>query len=297
MFILHHYPESPYAEKTRVMLGYTGLAWQSVDVPPQPPRPSLDPLLGGYRRIPVLQDGADIYCDTRLIGAQIAARSNHPTLAYENADSDAQAFIDSAEGDVFFASILAAPKGKMLVNMLRKRGLGIIKFMVDRAGAAGDGIGDVTPKNAKQIWTQHLGQLEARLGDKQFLGGLTPDSQDFAAYHTVWINSILAGGKIGAADSALVHWRDRMTAFGHGAPAPLGVDEALSIAAAHDPAPIAPEHTSSGDEVAIAPDDYMRDATMGRLVGETDVKWIIARDTDAHGLIHVHFPKAGYVIA
>jgi hypothetical protein len=28
-----------------------------------PPRPLLDPLTGGYRRVPVLQVGADIYCD------------------------------------------------------------------------------------------------------------------------------------------------------------------------------------------------------------------------------------------
>src|SRR5689334_19212590 len=31
------------------------------------PRPELMPMTGGYRRTPVLQIGADIYCDTQLI--------------------------------------------------------------------------------------------------------------------------------------------------------------------------------------------------------------------------------------
>ena len=31
------------------------------------PKPQLVPLTGGYRRIPVLQIGADVYCDSQLI--------------------------------------------------------------------------------------------------------------------------------------------------------------------------------------------------------------------------------------
>ncbi len=57
--ILHHYGLSPFAEKVRTALGLKGLAWRSVDVAPLPPRPLLNALTGGYRRIPVLQVGAD----------------------------------------------------------------------------------------------------------------------------------------------------------------------------------------------------------------------------------------------
>lgn len=59
--ILHHYDASPYAEKIRLMFGLTGTRWQSLIAPVQPPRPSVDPLTGGYRRIPVAQIGADIF--------------------------------------------------------------------------------------------------------------------------------------------------------------------------------------------------------------------------------------------
>ena len=77
--ILHHYDQSPYAEKARLMFGVKGLAWRSVQVPMVMPKPDLMPLTGGYRRTPVLQVGADIYCDTQLIAAEIERRHPAPT--------------------------------------------------------------------------------------------------------------------------------------------------------------------------------------------------------------------------
>jgi len=58
--ILYHHALSPYSEKIRAMLGYAGMRWESVIVPEMPPRPQLDRLAGGYRRVPVAQIGADI---------------------------------------------------------------------------------------------------------------------------------------------------------------------------------------------------------------------------------------------
>lgn len=65
--ILHHYPVSPFAEKVRAMLGFKGLAWKSVQIPLILPKPDVVALTGGYRKTPILQLGADIYCDTALI--------------------------------------------------------------------------------------------------------------------------------------------------------------------------------------------------------------------------------------
>ena len=69
--ILHHYPQSPFAEKARLMLGFKGLSWRSVHIPPMSPKPDLTALTGGYRKTPVLQVGADIYCDTALIARRL----------------------------------------------------------------------------------------------------------------------------------------------------------------------------------------------------------------------------------
>src|SRR5881409_483923 len=89
--ILHHYPTSPFAEKTRLMLGYKNLAWKSVIIPMIMPKPDVVALTGGYRKTPVLQIGADIYCDTALIADAIEALHPSPTLYH--ADVAAQARI------------------------------------------------------------------------------------------------------------------------------------------------------------------------------------------------------------
>ena len=86
MMILHHYPMSPFSEKIRLMCGYLNLEWQSVVSPESPPRPIVEPLAGGYRRIPVAQEGADIFCDTRLICAEIAAFAKRAELGPATAD-------------------------------------------------------------------------------------------------------------------------------------------------------------------------------------------------------------------
>jgi glutathione S-transferase len=78
--ILHHYDFSNFAEKARLMLGFKRLAWHSVEQPPILPKPRLLPLTGGYRRIPILQDGADLWCDTRLIAHELERRVPSPTL-------------------------------------------------------------------------------------------------------------------------------------------------------------------------------------------------------------------------
>jgi len=78
--ILHHYPMSPFAEKVRLILGFKGLAWRSVQIPSIMPKPDLQALTGGYRRTPVLQVGADIYCDTALICDVLEHRQPAPAL-------------------------------------------------------------------------------------------------------------------------------------------------------------------------------------------------------------------------
>src|ERR1700736_1244932 len=76
--ILHHYEISPYSEKVRIGLGLKGLAWGSVEIPVIMPKPDLTALTGGYRKTPVLQIGADIYCDSQLIMREL----NHPARCY-----------------------------------------------------------------------------------------------------------------------------------------------------------------------------------------------------------------------
>ena len=95
--ILHHYDFSNFAEKARLMLGFKGLAWRSVEQPPILPKPKLLPLTGGYRRIPILQDGADLWCDTRLIAQELERRVPSPTLVPDGTHGHGEAIAWWAE--------------------------------------------------------------------------------------------------------------------------------------------------------------------------------------------------------
>src|SRR5450432_2894057 len=75
-YILHHYDTSPFSEKARLMFGLKSLAWRSAITPNMAPKPDLTALTGGYRRAPVMQIGADIFCDSQVILAEIERR--HP---------------------------------------------------------------------------------------------------------------------------------------------------------------------------------------------------------------------------
>src|SRR5215472_2689787 len=80
--ILHHYDNSPFSEKPRLLFGIAGLAWNSVIQPVIMPKPDLTPLTGGYRRIPVMQIGADVFCDSQVILAEIERRAPAPKVIH-----------------------------------------------------------------------------------------------------------------------------------------------------------------------------------------------------------------------
>ena len=93
--ILHHYAGSPFSEKMRLVLGFKGLAWKSVTVPVVLPKPDVIALTGGYRRTPLLQIGADIYCDTPLICDVLEHRQPSPSL-YPPGSTGAVRIVDEA---------------------------------------------------------------------------------------------------------------------------------------------------------------------------------------------------------
>ncbi|MBV9044269.1 MAG: glutathione S-transferase N-terminal domain-containing protein, partial [Alphaproteobacteria bacterium] len=79
--ILHNYPNSPFSEKIRVAFGIKGLSWKSVIQPVIMPKPDLIPLTGGYRKIPVMQIGADVFCDSQIILRELERRFPTPSIA------------------------------------------------------------------------------------------------------------------------------------------------------------------------------------------------------------------------
>ena len=99
--ILHHYWPSPFAHKIRLALGLSGISWKSVEIPRVPPKPLLMPLTAGYRRTPVLQNGADIYCDTQNIVRALTEITDNHRLLPAGIYGKILAFTDWADGAVF----------------------------------------------------------------------------------------------------------------------------------------------------------------------------------------------------
>ena len=114
--ILHQYELSPFSEKMRKVLGFKGLAYHSVDQPNIAPKPALTPLTGGYRRIPVLQIGAHVYCDTALMVRELERRFPEPCLTPPALLGAAEIVADWADHRLF--SMAALPTVVALAEIL-----------------------------------------------------------------------------------------------------------------------------------------------------------------------------------
>ena len=116
--ILHQYALSPYSKKVISIFAFKNLAWQAVEQPVIAPKPDLTPLTGGYRKIPVLQIGAHIYCDTKLMIREIEKRYPDTPLTPPALLGAAELLADWADYRLF--SHAAAPVFLKSVNWCRK---------------------------------------------------------------------------------------------------------------------------------------------------------------------------------
>ena len=295
--ILHHYPMSPFSEKVRAMLGYAGLSWQSVTVREMPPRPNLEVLTGGYRKIPVAQDGADVFCDTRAIAREIAARANQPELVLEDCSEAVQAFVRETDLEVFLACVIGASGPGMMVKLAKSTStLNALRFLKDRISIGRTArVSAMKPKQARAKIREHLDRMEGML-EKEFLFGDRPCIADFSAYHGLWYVRDLAEHPVMKGYPKVNAWMDRMQAFGHGTPRDLGQKEALDQAGRAEPRPVEAEGDDPllGSQVSIAPDDYARDPVVGTLVASSGHESILRLESDDVGVLHLHFPKEGF---
>src|SRR5262245_37021673 len=103
--IFHHFDTSPFSEKVRLVFGFKQLTWRSVKVPVMLPKPDVVALTGGYRRTPILQIGADVYCDTALICRAIEQRAPQPTLFPPAASALQHIVAQWADSALFWAAV------------------------------------------------------------------------------------------------------------------------------------------------------------------------------------------------
>lgn len=302
--ILHHYPTSPFAEKIRLILGYKQLAWRSVFIPMVMPKPDLTALTGGYRKTPVLQIGADIYCDTALICDVLEHIAPTPTLYPDAVKGAARIVAQWADSALFTASMAwnFQPAGVAQV-FAGAPAEGVQAFVADRA-AMRSGAARMSYTDAAATYKSYLRRLASMLHGQDFLFGTQPCVADFAAYHPLWFTQERTPALAGIFDATpeVKAWMARMKAIGHSISSPCSAEEALQLARTSKAVAVSgdvfqDEHgIALGSQVVIAADNFGLEPTEGELIAATRTRYTLRRSDERAGTVHVHFPRVGFTL-
>ena len=298
--ILHNYPNSPFSEKVRVAFGIKGLSWRSVIQPVIMPKPDLIPLTGGYRKIPVMQIGADIFCDSQIILRELERRFPSPSLSPQNKGAP-YGLGFWADRQIFQAAvaIIFGEIGDMVPEDFKK----------DRAAMSGSFSSEALKAAVPMMRDQYRAHpqfLEDQLADgRPFWGGQQPGLADIHAFMNPWFVNSALPHRMKETHAEFPHvqaWYERVKALGHGKSSDMTPKEALAVAkAATSDAkeavdPKDPKGRKPGNKVKVAADDYGRDPIAGEIVFSNPHEIAIRRSDPLVGDVVVHFPRAGFVV-
>jgi glutathione S-transferase len=289
-FILHQYEASPFSEKVRKLLAHKGLAWRAVEQPSIMPKPELLPLTGGYRRIPVLQIGADVYCDTQLIVRVLERLAPAPTIYPGASEGTCHAWNLWADRMLFLA-VVPVVFGE--IGHLVPR-----EFMEDRSKMMpGRDFREVLEQapHAREQLRGLVSLIEAQLEvGRPYLLGAELGLADAACFHPLWFLRV-APEAVRLLDEfpRVREWLARIDALGHGEKVALDRAEALAIA--RESEPVAGD-IENGPTVSVVPDDYGFDPVTGTLVSSRMHEIALRRVDPDLGAIVVHFPRIGFRI-
>jgi len=308
--ILHEYPASPFSEKIRAIFGYKAMSYQSVTIPVIMPKPDLIPLTGGYRRTPVMQIGANIYCDTRLITQVIETLQPTPSLYPKEQDATVNMVGQWADQHLFRISValFSSPAGLQAFTAAVPKAVSEA-FAADRKAMRRMGISNpIHPDVAYSHMQVYLQQLNSQLAgghnqERDFIFGNEPTLADFSIYHCLWFVQRNEGiSAILNPFSAVIDWMQRIKEFGHGKVELIGSEKAIDIAKNTDVKE--PENSAisfvgfnRGDRVTVVGTDLGIDPVEGSLVAAAGDEIVIRRQDERAGELLVHFPTIGYHLA
>ncbi len=303
--ILHNYPQSPVAEKARVAFGIKGINWRDVEIPRIIPKPFLTQLTGGYRRTPVVQIGADIYCDSQCIIHELERRFPSPTF-YPTKDTGlAWALSRWTDGELFNQAVqvvLGSNMEDLPADFAEDRGrLYMGPNWAEELKKANSNL----PHLVAQIKTP-FDWLNSQLSDgRKFLFGDAPAAIDAQIYYVVWFlrGRCVQGPALLSEFSDLERWETNVRELGHGTSSPMSPQEAIKRASECEPIEISvtnehdPQGLSHGMKVEISPDvDGGEQPVTGSIVSSNSKTITIHRTDEEVGHLHIHFPRAGYKV-
>ena len=301
--ILHHYAGSPFSEKVRLVFGFKGLSWRSVDVPKIMPKPDVMALTGGYRRTPFLQVGADIYCDTALMCRVIDTLYPEPPLYPDATTGLAEIIAQWADTALFWSAVPFTLQPAGVAHVMAGATPETLKaFGADRAAMSPNRRRATLADGGTEVHT-YLSRLEHLLADgRPFLLGALPCIADFSSAQSIWF--IRLAPPVATLLDAYPHisrWYARVDAFGQGLSTAMTSAEAIAVAVAsqgrYAPTTFTAEPGLSADEeVSVTPTDYAHDPVIGRLIGLSRHEVVVERKDERAGAVHVHFPRVAFQI-
>ena len=255
------------------------------------------------RRTPVMQIGADIYCDSQCIIR--ALEKHHPTPSLlPTADAGLMwclsRWTDGALFDLAVKLVLGAAGDDLPRDFAEDRG----RLYLGEDWAEGLQKANAALPHLVAQMRAPLSWLDAQLSDgRDFLLGNAPAAIDAQFYHVVWfIRGRWAGGPSMLSEfSSLVRWEENVRELGHGTQSGMSPEDAISRARELEPAQEAgvaandPQGLEVGTHVTVNPDvDGGEQPVEGR-VRYADAETIaVDRNADDVGVVCVHFPRAGY---
>ena len=302
--IFHHYPQSPIAEKIRITFGIMGMEWQSVQIPRIPPKPLLMPLTGGYRRTPVLQLGADIFCDSQTIAWQLGLQnSNAP--AYQLSNKSLELILGSFGEAILFSLsvrvVLTTSMGKAPEEFIKDRG-----SLYFEPGWTVEEMKNSLPSILLQLQAAFDLINHHLLENGPFINGDIPSYSDAVVQHCVWF---LCGRWEGGIDfikpfDAVCKQREAIASLGHGISHDISAEQALETATKNIPnAPMGINCKFTGglrrgQRVKIRPNGRTSDPdVIGALRYLDETVVILDYEHEETGQVAIHFPVLGYQIS
>jgi glutathione S-transferase len=296
--ILHQYVNSPFSEKIRKVFAHKKVSWRAVEQPVIMPKPKLIPLTGGYRRIPVLQIGADVYCDTGIIIRKLDELFPEPTLYPNGLEAAAHQMNIFADRRMFWSTTPVI--FEKLAAVVPKA------FIEDRSKMMqGADFGQIPAQapDARNQLRAYLDMMDRQLEHTTYMLGESFSLADAALYHPVWfLQSEQSSFELAQKFPNLMRWFKRIDAMGHGNMKGMDPEEALTIARESTPSSHQHEDVNDpnklklGTKVAVTPDDYGFDPVVGNVVVSSIYEIAVERDDSALGKIVNHFPKVGFHI-